>query len=125
MFQRNNYMKNQINELKNEVIAFIQERDWEQFHNPKDLTQALTIEASELSELFLWVSQENSYETVKEKREAVSDEMADIFAYLLSLSNVTGIDLEEALKNKIEKNRKKYPADKVRGSSKKYTEYQK
>ena len=117
-------MPNQINKLKSEVANFIKERDWEQFHNPKDLAQALTIEAAELSELFLWISHEESYDTVKQKREAVSDEMADIFAYLLSLSNVTGIDLEQALKNKMKKNRKKYPADIVRGSSKKYTEYQ-
>lgn len=116
-------MTNNINKLKNEVAVFVKERDWQQFHNPKDLVQALTIEASELSELFLWASQKESYEIVKEKKEAVSDEMADIFAYLLSLSNVTGIDLEQALKDKLEKNRKKYPADKVKGSSKKYTEY--
>ena len=93
--------------------------------NPKDLSQALSIEASELSELFLWKSQEESYDVVKEKKEALSDEMADVFAYLLALSNVTGIDLEVALLNKLEKNKKKYPADEVKGSSKKYTEYKK
>jgi NTP pyrophosphatase (non-canonical NTP hydrolase) len=114
---------NKINELKNEVLSFVKERDWQQFHNPKDLVQALSIEVSELSELFLWTSQEKSFDIVKEKREEVSDEMADIFSYLLSLSNVTGIDLEEALKNKINKNKKKYPAEKVKGSSKKYTDY--
>lgn len=112
-----------INELKKMVTSFIDERDWKQFHNPKDVAQALSIEAAELLELYLWVSQEKSYETTKEKHEAVSDEMADIFAYLLAMSDATGIDLEEALLKKLEKNRKKYPSDQVKGSSKKYTEY--
>jgi len=118
-------MNNQIDKLKQLIKEFRDERDWQQFHNPKDLSQALSIEASELSELFLWKSQEESYDVVKEKKEALSDEMADVFAYLLALSNVTGIDLEVALLNKLEKNKKKYPADEVKGSSKKYTEYKK
>jgi len=116
-------MQNKLTELKLKVVDFIEERDWKQFHNPKDVAQALSIEAAELSELFLWVPQGKSYDVAQDKREAVSDEMADVFAYLLAFSETTGIDLEEALINKLEKNKKKYPIDKVKGSSKKYTEY--
>lgn len=118
-------MNNQIDKLKQLIQEFRDERDWQKFHNPKDLSQALSIEASELSEIFLWITQEDSYNIVEEKKEAVSDEMADVFAYLLALSNVTGIDLETALLNKLEKNKNKYPVDEVKGSSKKYTEYKK
>ncbi len=117
-------MEDTLNKLKKEVVDFIEERDWKQFHNPKDIAMALSIETSELAELFLWVSQEKSYDIVQEKKEAISDEMADVFAYLLSLSEATGINLEKALLNKIDKNRQKYPIDKVKGSYKKYTDYE-
>ena len=110
--------------LVDKIIKFRDVRDWKQFHNPKDLSLALSVEASELLELFQWKTLEDSYDVVRTKKEAVSDEMADIFAYLLALSSVTGIDLEEALLNKLEKNKKNYPVDKVKGSSKKYTEYE-
>jgi len=110
-----------IHKLKQKVTEFRDERDWKQFHNPKDLSQALSVEASELVEHFLWVSQDASYEVVNENKEEVADEMADVFAYLLSLSDITDINLEEALLNKLEKNRKKYPINKAKGNSKKYT----
>lgn len=109
-----------INELKQKLIDFRDERDWKQFHNPKDLAQAISIEASELQEHFLWVSQKQSYNVVKEKKEEIADEMADVFAYLLSLSDITGIDLGEALIHKLEKNKKKYPIDKAKGVTTKY-----
>jgi NTP pyrophosphatase (non-canonical NTP hydrolase) len=111
-----------INELKQQLVDFRDDRDWRQFHNPKDLAQAISIESSELLEHFLWISQEKSYDIVKENREEISDEMADIFAYLLSLSDITGINLEEALINKLEKNKKKYPIEKSKGKSTKYTQ---
>ena len=116
-------MNNDLKELQKKIINFRDERDWKQFHNPKDLSQAISIEASELLEHFLWVSQEDSHNAVLKNKDAIADEMADIFAYLLSLSDVTGIDLGEALITKLEKNKEKYPIDKVKGSSKKYTEY--
>jgi dCTP diphosphatase len=94
-----------IDKLKEKLCEFRDERNWKQFHNPKDLAQAISIEASELQEHFLWVSQEKSYDIVEKNKEEVSDEMADIFAYLLSLSDITGISLEEALLSKLEKNR--------------------
>ena len=89
-----------------------------------DLIRRGEIEASELLEHFLWVSQEKSHEIIEDKREEVADEMADIFAYLLSLSDVTGIDLGEALVNKLEKNKEKYPIEKAKGMAKKYTKLQ-
>ena len=109
-----------INRLKDKLIEFRDERDWKQFHNPKDLSQAISIEASELLEHFLWISQVDSHKVVQDNKEDIADEMADIFSYLLSLSDVTGIDLEKALLNKIEKNKKKYPVEKAKGTAKKY-----
>lgn len=111
-----------LNELKQRIAEFRDERDWKQFHNPKDLSQAISIESSELLEHFLWISQKDSYAIVKKKKTEIADEMADIFAYLLSLSDITEIDLEEALLNKLEKNKIKYPIEKAKGISKKYTE---
>lgn len=110
-----------IHKLQQKVIHFRDERDWKKFHNPKDLAQAISIEASELLEHFLWISQEDSYKIVQKNKEAIADEMADIFSYLLSLSAITNIDLEEALLNKIEKNNKKYPIEKAKGVATKYT----
>lgn len=110
-----------LNELKQKLIDFRDERDWKQFHNPKDLSQAISIEASELQEHFLWVSQEKSHRIVEENKEDIADEMADIFAYLLSLADITGIDLERALLNKLEKNKEKYPIEKAKGIATKYT----
>lgn len=109
-----------IDKLKEKLVQFRDERDWKQFHNPKDLAQAISIEASELQEHFLWISQEKSHKVVEENKEVIADEMADIFAYLLSLSDIAGIDLEEALLNKLEKNNKKYPIEKAKGKTTKY-----
>lgn len=110
-----------LKELKQKLIEFRDERDWKQFHNPKDLSQAISIEASELLEHFLWISQEDSYKVVETNKEEIADEMADVLSFLLSLSDVTGIDLEEALLKKIEKNKQKYPVEKSKGVATKYT----
>lgn len=112
----------QINRLKQKVLEFRNNRDWKQFHNPKDLAQGLSIEAAELLELFLWISQEASYQTVLDKRDQVEAEMADIFIYLLLLSDATSIDLEEAVLKKLDHNHKKYPVELAKGLAKKYTE---
>lgn len=111
-----------INELLYKVKKFRDDRDWKQFHTPKNLVMALSVEVSELSEIFLWTEVNESFERAKEKRESVKEEMADVLIYLLSLSDVLDIDLSEAVEQKIKKNSLKYPIDKAKGISKKYTE---
>jgi len=106
----------EIKELTKLLVQFRNERDWEQFHNPKDLAIALNIEAGELLEVFLW---KNPDEASKEK---VKEELADIFAYGLLLSHHYGFDLTEIIKEKIATNAEKYPIDKSKGSAKKYNE---
>lgn len=114
-------MNQQINILKSKIAEFRDARDWKQFHNPKDLALALSIEATELMEHFLWVPIEDTYKVIDEKKEEIADEMADVFAYLLSLSDITGIDLAVALEEKLKKNEMKYPVEKSKGNSTKYT----
>ncbi len=104
------------------INQFTQDRDWEQFHNPKDLAIALGIEVSELQELMLWVSTENSAERVKERMTEVEHEVGDILIYLLRFCEVTGIDPIKAAQEKMKLNAEKYPVEKSRGNSKKYTE---
>ena len=99
------------------LLEFRSQREWEQFHLPKELAAAISIEASELQELFLWKERETQ-DTLKQdphRMELIRDEVADILIYLLFLSHDLGIDLPEAIKQKIDKNRKKYPADEYRG----------
>ncbi len=106
-----------LSELKNLVSQFVQERAWQAFHSPKNLAMGVAVEAAELMECFLWLDLPASYEAAKEpkQREAIADEMADVFCHLLNLSNVLGIDLSEALRAKMVKNALKYPAEKYRG----------
>lgn len=110
-------------DLLEKIIAFRDERDWQQFHNPKELAAGLAIEASELQELFLWKSPEELPELIEAKKSRISEELADITWFILLLSHELDIDLVEAVESKLVHNAKKYPADKVRGSSKKYDEY--
>jgi len=112
-----------LNELQQELLAFARERDWEQFHSPKNLVMALSVEASELLEHFQWMTEAQSESLTDEKRQKVGHEMADIFIYLLRLSERLDIDVLQMVEEKIKLNHEKYPADKVRGSSKKYNEY--
>jgi NTP pyrophosphatase (non-canonical NTP hydrolase) len=95
---------------------FNQERDWSQFHNPKDLAIALNVEAGELLELFLW---KNHNEANEEK---VKEELADVFAFAFLIADKYGFDVKEIVLNKIEQNELKYPADKAKGTAKKYNE---
>jgi dCTP diphosphatase len=104
------------------INNFAQERDWEQFHNPKDLAAALSIEVSELQEIMLWTPTDQSVQKVEEKREAVEHEVGDILVYLLRFCDVTGIDPIEAATKKLKLNAEKYPIHKSKGNSKKYTE---
>jgi NTP pyrophosphatase (non-canonical NTP hydrolase) len=112
-----------INRLTRKLNEYAQERDWVQFHSPKNLAMALSVEAAELVEIFQWLSEEESYSLSAEQRLQTEHEMADIFLYLLRIADRTNIDLIDAADKKILLNEQRYPADKVRGSSKKYTYY--
>jgi NTP pyrophosphatase (non-canonical NTP hydrolase) len=108
---------------------FAKERDWDQFHTPKNLVMALSVECSELVEHFQWLNTEETkilkienVETEK-KWEEIAEEVSDILFYLLRFSDVMNLDLQKAVEEKLKKNAKKYPAEKVRGNSKKYNEY--
>ena len=114
---------NELAELKERLRAFARERDWEQFHSPKNLAMALIVEAGELVEHFQWLTEAQAAELAPDKREAVRQEVADVLLYLVRLADVLGIDLMQAARDKIGLNERKYPAEKVRASAKKYTEY--
>ena len=101
------------------LLEFRDKRDWKQFHSAKNLAISLSLEASEILEIFQW--SENN-DLPKEKYAQLKEEIADVYSYLLLLSNETGIDIKEAFLDKIRKNDKKYPVAKSKGSSKKYTE---
>jgi len=111
-------------ELLQQLIDFRHERDWEQFHTPKDLAISLSIETSELLEWFQWQNNEQINSKLNStKREALEDEVADVVAYLSYLCHDMQIDINVAVENKIKKNALKYPVDKVKGRSDKYNEY--
>ncbi|PLY03618.1 MAG: NTP pyrophosphohydrolase [Desulfuromonas sp.] len=112
-----------IQELKERMSRFVHERDWEQFHTPKNLSMSIAIEAAELMEHFQWLTVEQSKNLDPEALLDIREELADIVIYALSLSNFLNIDLAEAIIDKMEKNIRKYPKDKVRGKSHKYTYY--
>ncbi len=105
-----------IKEITEALIKFRNERDWEQFHNPKDLALALNIEAGELLENFLWKSHEEA------DKEKVKEELADVFAYSFLLAGIYGFEVKEIVIDKLKKNGEKYPVDKAKGTAKKYTE---
>ena len=109
-----------FNKLKEKIISFRDDREWRQFHNPKDLASAISIEASELQEKFLWKSQEESY-IIWEKDKEVHEEFADIFNYMILFAEECNIDIEKEVLAKIEKNNKKYSVEKSKGSCEKYT----
>lgn len=112
-----------MDNLKEVLRQFVQERDWEQFHTPKNIAMALSVEAAELMEPFMWVNGEDSFSLSSEKLAEVKEEIADVYIYLTRLADVLNIDVPAAVEAKIEKNRIKYPADRVRGKSLKYSEY--
>ena len=112
-----------MKELRDAIRVFIEERDWDQFHSPKNLAMALCVEAAELLENFQWLTEQESSELNHDKRREIAEEIADVLIYLVRLSDKMGVDpLLEAHK-KLEVNRAKYPATRVRGKAKKYTEY--
>jgi NTP pyrophosphatase (non-canonical NTP hydrolase) len=109
--------------IKKKVRQFVIERDWDQFHSPKNLSMALIVEAAEMVEHFQWLTEEQSSNLSPEKLAEVEQELADIQVYLISLAEKLKLDLIAAVEKKLVLNALKYPADQVRGSSKKYTEY--
>lgn len=117
-------MADSLIELRQKIDAFVNERDWAQFHSPKNLAMAMIVEAAELVEHFQWDTIQESYDLSAEKRQEVAHELADTFVYLIRLAEVTGIDLIEAANQKIALNAIKYPVDKAKGSNAKYTVYQ-
>ena len=108
-----------INELIDALVKFRDERDWAQFHDSKNLATAISLEAAELNELFLWKTIKESEEV---DRERLKEELADVLAYTLMLANKHGIDMKQAVLEKIAKNAAKYPVDKAKGTAKKYDE---
>lgn len=114
---------NELDQIRSQIRKFRDERDWMQFHNPKNLACSISIEANELLEHFQWCSPEESLAIARQKKTEISHEIADVGVYLIELADNLGIDLAKAIAEKMAHNEAKYPADKVRGSSKKYTEY--
>jgi NTP pyrophosphatase (non-canonical NTP hydrolase) len=113
---------NDLTAIQQKIIAFRNERDWAQFHDPKNLAEALSIETGELLENFLWKTTEQSRNLTDEELKNVKEEPADIFIFLTYLSEEYKIDLVTEVEKKIDVNEAKYPVNKARGSSKKYTE---
>jgi dCTP diphosphatase len=111
-----------IEALRDELRHFADERDWQQFHNPKNLSMALSAEAAEVLEHFLWDSGEDSRALPDAKIDAVAEELADVLIYLVRLGDVLDVDLLDAAARKLHKNNARYPADKVRGRAVKYDE---
>jgi NTP pyrophosphatase (non-canonical NTP hydrolase) len=109
--------------LQQRLAAFAAARDWDQFHSPKNLAMALSVEAAELVEEFQWLTEQQSKELDAERRERVRLELADVFIYLLRLADKLNVDLMRAAEDKVALNEQKYPAERVRGDSRKYTEY--
>lgn len=108
--------------LQIELLEFRRVRDWEQFHSPRNLATALSIEAAELLEPFRWASEAQACDIVKERHAEIADEMADIAILLTYLAHDLAINIDEAVAAKIQANAKKYPVEKARGTNKKYSE---
>ena len=113
-----------LEELKDKVKEFCEKRDWDQFHNPKELAIGISTEANELLQIFRFKSEEDMKKVMNsEKLVEVEEELADVLYFVLRFAQMNNIDLSSAVSNKIDKNDKKYPAEKVKGCNKKYNEY--
>lgn len=115
-------MNAEIEELQASLRTFAAEREWEQFHSPKNLAAALSVEASELLEHFQWLTDQQSFALPEDKRGKVAEEIADVLLYLLQLSDKLKIDPIDAARKKLQTNAEKYPVDRAKGTSKKYSE---
>jgi len=112
-----------LQHLAERLRQFAAERDWEQFHSPKNLAMALSVEVAEIVEHFQWLTEPQSRDLDAGKREEVAQELADALIYLVRLADQLNIDLLEAARHKLAINERKYPADQVRGSARKYSDY--
>jgi NTP pyrophosphatase (non-canonical NTP hydrolase) len=112
-----------IKQLAEHLRQFAAERDWEQFHSPKNLAMALSVEVAEIAEHFQWLTEQQSRDLDGAKKGEVEQELADALIYLVRLADQLGIDLLEAAERKLAVNEAKYPAERVRGSARKYSEY--
>ncbi|MBN1461975.1 MAG: nucleotide pyrophosphohydrolase [Armatimonadetes bacterium] len=111
-----------LEDLTRQIVAFRDERDWKQFHSPRNLAASISIEAAELLECFQWSSDESIAEDVEERRDEIEEEIADVLIYALLLAHDTRIDAGEAVRRKLAKNDAKYPAERAKGKREKYTE---
>lgn len=111
-----------ISTLKKQLKKFVDERDWNQFHTPKNMSMGIAAEAAELMELFLWVDSQQSFDIIQSKREQVEHEIADIAIYVVMFCSENNIDLAQAIEKKMQHNAEKYPVEKSKGKSTKYTE---
>lgn len=116
-------MSSELMELRDSLRIFAAERDWDQFHSPKNLASAVTVEAAELLEQFQWLTEEQSRTLSEELKANVAAELADVFLYLVRLADQVDVDLMSAARAKMARNAAKYPVDKARGTAKKYTEF--
>jgi dCTP diphosphatase len=112
-----------LEDLRTEIREFVAERDWEQFHSPKNLAMALSVEASEIVEHFQWLTEEQSRNLPPEKLAEIREEIGDVMIYLAELAVALGVEPIEAARSKLEINKQKYPVDLVKGKASKYTEY--
>jgi dCTP diphosphatase len=112
----------ELESLREQLRHFAAARDWDQFHSPKNLAMALSVEAAELLEVFQWLTEEQSRSLTPEAHAAAGDEIADVLLYLIRLSDALGVDPIAAAQRKLVANAEKYPVDKARGNSRKYTE---
>lgn len=114
----------EFREIRDKARQFAVERDWDQFHSPKNLTMALVGEVAELTEIFQWLSEDQSRNLTPEQHEAAAHEIADVQIYLIRLADKLGIDIPAAVAEKVTINEQRYPAEQARGSARKYTAYQ-
>lgn len=112
-----------IEKLQEMIVKFRDERDWKQFHNPKDLAISMLLEAGEVLEHFQWKTEEEQWSRVESHKQDIADELGDVFYWLLLLAHDLDIDLEKAFRDKLEKSNVKYSVEKSKGSHKKYTEF--
>jgi NTP pyrophosphatase (non-canonical NTP hydrolase) len=117
-------VKGPLDKFTKRIVKHVQDRDWEQFHNPKDLSISLALEAAEVLEHFQWKSPEEIQKYLKTNKNDVADELIDVLYWVLLMSHYLGVDIDEAFDRKMAENERKYPIEKVKGKHAKYTAYQ-